>query len=134
LDLIHEIDYIYWFFGKPLNVHKVLKNNSSLKIESTDFANYSLDYGDFIASITLNYYRRDAKRTLEIITNKCTVSVDLLKNSVFENNELVYSREQTMAETFEKQLVWFIENQLTGSGNNFNDIDEAFEVLKISLA
>lgn len=133
LDLIHEIDYIYWFFGKPQKTSKVLRNNSSLSIESVDYANYALSYDGFTTSIILNYYRRDAKRSFELLTDRCTVRVDLLQNKVFENEVLVYSSDQKIQDTYEKQLNWFIKNVLTQKGDSFNDIYEAYEVLKISL-
>ena len=63
IDLIHEIDYLYWIFGIPFNVRGIFKSKSSLKIQSIDYANYCLDYDDFCANIILNYYRRDYKRT-----------------------------------------------------------------------
>ena len=32
LDSIHEIDYIYWMFGSPIEIHRVLKSKSSLSV------------------------------------------------------------------------------------------------------
>ena len=64
LDSIHEIDYIYWLFGYPVNIHSVLKNQSSLKIKSVDYANYTLDYGKFCVNIIMNYFRKHTKRRL----------------------------------------------------------------------
>ena len=67
LDLIHELDYLYWMFGIPRSVHSLFKNQSTLGISAFDYANYLLEYDGFCASIVLNYYRRDSKRTLELI-------------------------------------------------------------------
>ncbi len=130
LDLIHEIDYVYWLLGKPKSVRKNLSSNSSIDIESIDYANYLLSYEDFCASITLNYYRRDAKRTFELVCSEGTYYVDLLRNQVTFNEEIVYSSKQTFIETYTKQLVYFIDNM---NKKTFNDANEALEVLKICL-
>ena len=130
LDLIHEIDYTYWFFGEPKNISSCLKSNSSLNIKSIDYGHYNLDYDDFMVNITLNYYRREPKRTLEILFNTHTLTVNLLKNEVYAGDELVFKSEQKPIDTYKKQLEYFINNI---SKPNFNDIHEAYKVLKICL-
>ena len=67
LDLIHELDYVYWLLGIPKQVNRTFKSQSSLSIGSIDYANYILDYNGFCANVVLNYYRRDSKRTLELV-------------------------------------------------------------------
>ena len=82
LDLIHEIDYCNWIFGTPQQTLALKRNASSLDIDATDFAAYRLIYEKFTANITLNYYRRDSKREMEIVTAADTFRVDLLKGTV----------------------------------------------------
>lgn len=133
LDLIHELDYIYWLFGHPITVNKVLKSKSSIGIEAIDYANYTLEYENFTSSIILNYYRRDPKRSLEILTDQCTVLVDILKNQVYENGNLVFESKQLILDTYENQLNWFIALIDKKEMNTFNSVIEAYEVLKIAL-
>lgn len=133
LDLIHEIDYLYWFFGKPLETYKYLRSKSTLEIEAIDYANFILEYQDFNVSVVLNYYRIDAKRTLELVTETKTILVDLLHNKIYENGELVFQSNQKPIETYEGQLRLFINQIHSNKRDFFNSIDEAFEVLKISL-
>lgn len=130
IDLIHEIDYLYWFFGSPIKVNKIFKRNSSLNISAFDYANYSLEYKNFTSSVILNYYRRDAKRYVEILFNEYTIYVDLLTNSVYKNGDLIFSSKQKIEDTYKPQLEYFISNI---SKYSFNDITEAFEVLKICI-
>ena len=132
LDLIHELDYLYWFFGSPKKITKFLKSNSTLKIESIDYANYVLEYENFVASVVLNYFRNDAKRTLEIVMADKTVLVDLIENKVYENGIVVFQSSQKSIDTYEGQLRYFIKSIKTGK-SNFNDIEEAYEILKICL-
>lgn len=128
LDLIHELDYLYWLLGSPKHVSKTLTSNSALDIKSIDFAHYQLFYPSFIGLITLNYFRRKSKRTLEIVFNEYTIMVDLLNNSVYKDEELIYCSEQTILDTYKKQMEYFIDTQ-----SPFNNIEEAYEILKICL-
>lgn len=131
IDLIHEVDYLYWLFGKPENVRRTFRNVSSLGISAYDYANYVMEYDEFTASVILNYYRRDYRRTLEIVTETDTWKVDLAQNSIMVDGKQVYKSSQTFADTYLSQMQYFIDS--IERGGNFNDIAEAFEVLKICL-
>jgi predicted dehydrogenase len=132
LDLIHELDYLYWLFGKPKKSIKLLKSNSSLQINAVDYANYNLEYDGFISNVVLNYFRRDSKRTLEIVLDDKTILVNLLENKVYENGIVVFESSQKILDTYERQLNYFI-NTLNSDKELFNDINEAYEILKICL-
>lgn len=132
LDLIHELDYLYWFFGSPNKITKFLKSNSTLKIDAVDYANYVLEYENFVASVVLNYFRKDAKRTLEIVMDDKTVLVDLIENKVYENGNVVFQSTQKAIDTYESQLRYFIKS-MDDDKNNFNDIEEAYQILKMCL-
>ena len=132
IDLIHEIDYICWFFGMPKKVHDFKSSKSSLDISAFDYANYLFEYSSFSANITLNYYRRDSKRYLEIVTSDGTVYVDLLKNEVQFKNKIIFVSERTSLDTYEDQLTFFINNILQKK-EKFNSINEAFQILKLCI-
>lgn len=133
IDLIHEIDYLYWLVGKPESVHRVFRNSSSLEIRAYDYANYCLEYKDFCVSVILNYYRRDAKRSLEIVWDDATWEVDLLKNEVRENNKVLFSSGHSIQDTYLIQMEYFVELVKTKSKKSFNTFAEAYDVLKICL-
>tara|TARA_R110002096_G_scaffold378222_4_gene572089 strand:+ start:631 stop:1530 length:900 start_codon:yes stop_codon:yes gene_type:complete len=130
LDLIHELDYLTWIFGQPKHSSKTLKSNSSLEINSIDYANYNLEYENFVANVILNYYRRDSRREFEIVLDEFTLKVDLNKNEVFKNNERIFKSEQSILNTYTDQMNYFIENK---SHKMFNDLKEAYATLKICL-
>tara|TARA_R110002051_G_scaffold73135_1_gene132659 strand:+ start:29959 stop:30864 length:906 start_codon:yes stop_codon:yes gene_type:complete len=132
IDLIHEIDYAYWLFGKPQKVNKVFSSKSSLNIDAYDYANYMLAYETFNANIILNYFRRDPKRTLEIVCDDHTIIIDILKNTVYQNLEIVYTSKKTIIDTYEDQLRFFI-YEVVAKNNKFNTANEAYEILKICL-
>lgn len=132
IDLIHEIDYTYWLFGKPHKVNTVFSSKSSLNINAYDYANYLLMYRNFNASIILNYFRKDAKRTLEIVMENFTLVVDLVNNKVYRNEEIIFESTKTIKDTYVDQLRFFI-NEIVRKNKKFNTVDEAYEILKICL-
>lgn len=132
IDLIHEIDYVYWLFGAPRKTHSFFTNHSSLDIRAYDYANYLFEYEAYSANIILNYYRRDYKRTLEMLTDSATYYVDLAKNTITRNGEIVFSSEQTIIDTYESQMAYFI-GCVKQENNTFNPIHIANDILKICL-
>ncbi|NEU10283.1 Gfo/Idh/MocA family oxidoreductase [Flavihumibacter sp. R14] len=130
IDLIHEVDYTYWLFGHPSKVTATKTSKSTLEISSIDYANFLFEYPQFCVSIILNYYRRDAKRNLEVVLDEGTVVVDLLRNTVMYNGAIIYSSSNTIINTYEDQMKFFI-NEVVGEKKKFNSIDEAFEILKL---
>lgn len=133
LDLIHELDYIYWMFGEPLSVSKLLSNHSSLEIESVDYANYILEYNGFSASVILNYFRRDAKRSFEIIFDDRTWYVDLLTNTVYCNGDIIYNSDQADLDTYIEQMSYFMMLVKNKETMSFNTVGDANNVLNICL-
>lgn len=134
LDLIHELDYCVWLFGMPFDVSSLKRNVSSLSIHSIDFAQYNLSYPHFTANIVLNYYRKDLKRQIEIVTNSDTLLIDLVKNQITSNlsGEVQFEGPFQMAETYLKQMHYFIQHIRVGQ-QPMNAITEGIEVLKLAL-
>jgi predicted dehydrogenase len=133
LDLIHELDYVYWLFGQPIRISKSLTNNSSIDVNAFDYANYTLTYKNFSASVILNYYRRDSKRTLELVFEDATWQVDLRQNSVVSDGRTLFESTQTITETYIDQMNYFIEI-IMSKKSSFNSIQDSYNVLKICLA
>jgi len=132
-DLIHEMDYIYWLFGKPNNVTKTLRGVSSLEVDAVDYGNYCLEYNDFCVGITLNYYRRDYKRTTEILFDDKTWLIDIKKNNIVSGEMELFRSSQQINDTYLEQMKYFFQLVQTGSKSSFNSIEEAVEVLKIGI-
>lgn len=133
LDLIHELDYLYWYFGIPQKVQTVYGNQSILQINSYDYANYCLEYDGFHVSVILNYYRRDPKRTLELVFEDETWTVDLLTNKIMSGNKILFSSNQSIKDTYLAQMNYFIQLVKDKRSKSDNTISDAFNVLKICL-
>lgn len=130
IDLIHELDYLYWIFGTPISTKKTFTNVSSLNISAYDYANYLWSYKTFNANVVLNYFRRDTKRTFEVLTDKGTYFLDLLENKIYFNNKLVYFEPQDIVDLYESQMRFFIENAIEKK-NRFNSITEGYKILEL---
>lgn len=132
IDLIHEVDYIYWLFGKPQYTHRVFTHKSSLDIRAIDYANYLMEYPEFNVNIILNYYRRDYKRTLELVCNDGTFLVDLFANTITYGNRILFSSTNRVVDTYLSQMKYFVEC-VRCNCHTINEIADANNVLKISL-
>ncbi len=134
LDLFHELDYTIWLFGFPTKSYSLLRNSSSLNIDAIDYANYLLEYDSFTANIVLNYYRKDARRTIEIVFEDETWTIDLINNVITtKNGTILYENSNfVIADTYYNQMSYFI-NHLRSNTKPMNSFDESLEVLKICL-
>ena len=130
IDLIHELDYLYWIFGTPISTKKTFSNVSSLNISAYDYANYLWTYERFNASIVLNYYRKDTKRTFEVLTDNGTYFLNLIENKIYFNNKQIYFEEQNIVDLHETQMRFFIENSIEKK-NVFNTITEGYKILEL---
>ena len=83
LDLIHEIDYIYWMLGSPKEIFAYSGKLSNLEIETEDFAEILLRYDDGkVASIHLDCIQRQAERNCRIVGEKGIITWDYFENEV----------------------------------------------------
>lgn len=135
LDLFHELDYIHWIFGTPISVRCLKSGKSSLEIKAVDYANYVLEYDHFSVSVILNYFRRDPKRSIEILFENETWNIDLLKNSILSSkDEVIFGSDGkfVVADTYKSQMQYFIKclvnNQLP-----MNTFTESLKTLKTCL-
>jgi predicted dehydrogenase len=134
LDMIHEVDYAVWLFGYPEKHVSFKSSKSSLKIDSNDFAHYVLFYNDFVANITLNYYRLDTKREIEILTNNDTYIIDLQNANIFSQSKksYIYNCKYNILDTYKKQMVYFLNHMKLGK-KPMSDFDEGINILKIAI-
>lgn len=134
LDLIHELDYITWIFGPPDIIFGSRRNVSSLGIEASDQAHYQLQYQRFSVYLTLNYFRRDVKREIELVLDDDTVQIDLIKSKIIKkcSNEILLDSYFEMTNTYKSQFEYFI-NCIDNQVQPMNSFSEGLRTLKIAL-
>lgn len=80
-DLIHEIDLLYSWFGKPDLVKAVAGTISTLQIDTEDTAEIACRFpSGVLGSIHLDYVQRVPSRSGTIIGDAATLTYDLLRN------------------------------------------------------
>ena len=142
LTLIHEIDYLYWFFGKTNEVSAITEKVSNLEISVEDLANILLRFKkNIIAEIHLDYFQQPGSRSCKIIGTKGTIFWDSNSNEICLYNNLKkkwiskfkYKNFQRNKQ-FVDELQYFL-NCIKNKKQTINPInDTGLEPLKISLA
>jgi predicted dehydrogenase len=135
LDLIHEPDYVVYLFGLPESSRTVKRRVSELDIDSCDSSNTLFQYPGFQAQIVVNYFRRDARRILEIVREKDTILVDFISNTIsqFPSDTILFQvDEPSVYTTYKKQMAYFLEC-IEANRVPMNSPPEAIEILKLII-
>ncbi len=83
VELVHELDYILWFFGEPVAICACVTRVSALEITSADLCTALLRYADgSIVELHLDYLSRRNLRSCQIIGENGTVEWDILDGGV----------------------------------------------------
>jgi len=90
LTCIHEIDYLYWFFGNVENVISITGQYGNLKISADDLSVGVLKFkNNVIAEFHLDYFQKPEFRSCKIIGTKGTIYWDSNSNvvKIYENEK-----------------------------------------------
>ena len=137
---IHEIDYLYWFFGKVKEVTAISERISKLNIKAEDFSSIILKFNkNIMAQIHLDYFQRPAFRGCKIIGEKGTIVWNFEKNNV-----MVYDIKKEKwiihlkLKNYDNNIMYINEIEhfldcIKQKKNTINNIQEGIKVLKIAL-
>jgi len=137
---IHEIDYLYWFFGKVKEVTAISGRISKLNIKAEDFSSIILKFNkNIMAQIHLDYFQRPAFRGCKIIGEKGTIVWNFEKNNV-----MVYDIKKEKwiihlkLKNYDNNIMYINEIEhfldcIKQKKNTINNIQEGIKVLKIAL-
>lgn len=77
LTLIHELDYLYWLFGKPKSVFAVGGHRTSLEVTAEDTALISFETERGVCvQLRMDYWRKPPVRHMNIVAEKGIVDWD----------------------------------------------------------
>ena len=141
LTCIHEIDYLYWFFGDVKEVFSITGKFSDLEVTSDDMSSVILRFkNNIIAEVHLDYFQRPDFKSCKIKGTKGTI----YWNS--DHNEVkIYLTKENRWKTVMK-LKNFQRNQMfideikhflkcvETRKSTINDVKQGIGALKISLA
>ena len=131
-DLIHEIDYLNYLFGEPLALEKQYRRISHLEIDSCDYAHYTATYQNFCATVTLNYFRRDAKRTLEIVRENDTLLLDFINGNcinLMTGQTLLNIDKEGLSLSYLNQMKYFL-SAVKSKKQPMNSLKESLRIIK----
>ena len=140
LTCIHEIDYLYWFFGEVQEVFSITGKFSNLKLKSSDLSAIIMKFrNNVIAEVHLDYFQKPETRSCKIIGTKGTIvwnsttnEVKLynLKNKKWSTKLKINNYKKN--DMYKKELAHFIQC-IKQKKKSKNDISQGKYVLKIAL-
>lgn len=142
LDLIHELDYAYWFFGEASKVFSFNCKKSDLEIETEDVAEILIEFQNgTLCEVHLDYIQRYLDRSIELIGTEGTIRVDVVANKVkvFEADRGIWEaidngNNFTSNKVYIDEVRHFIECIRYPDKQPLIDLDTGIKVLQIALA
>ncbi|MBU1036486.1 Gfo/Idh/MocA family oxidoreductase [Patescibacteria group bacterium] len=138
----HDLDYLYWFFGKAKYIASVGGKKSDLKINVDDLVKIIIEFkSGIITAVHMDYLKRPPKRQFEILGTKgriiwnyeekklTFISLQKGVKPLIIKEPLNFERNSM----FIKELKHFIKC-LRGKEKPLVDLSQGKEVLKIILA
>jgi len=138
LDLIHEIDYLYWLFGKADAIIAMANKSSSLDVDTEDNADILIRFKNNVqANIHLDYIQRRPQRICQIIGEKGTITWNYFEDylKIFINGKektTVYS-DFDKNDMYVKEIKHFI-SCLKNKSKPLIDLEQQIDVLNIAIA
>ena len=140
LTCIHELDYLYWFFGEIQEVFSMTGKYSNLKIATSDLSAIILKFkNNIIAEVHLDYFQKPEARSCKLIGTKGTITWDSLNNEVkiynFKKSKWkskLKIKKYDKNEMYVKELEHFIQC-VNKKKKTINDISQGEYVLKVAL-
>lgn len=140
LDLIHELDVVYWLMGEIHQVACFAGHVSGLEIDTEDVAEILLRFGSgAVGNVHLDYVQRSPSRTCRIIGEKGTITWDYFANEVrlFEVRHPGW--QQFRQDGFDRNDTFVAEMQhflacLEGQEKPTVDVEAGARILQLALA
>lgn len=122
LELSHEIDYLRWIFGDAKSVSAFVNKASNLDIDVEDQAILKIKFNDagsknneVVATLHMDFFRRDVSRCCTVIGSKSTLQIDFVSGEIYffdqksGNWEAIYKSSNSIQETYVAQWQSFID-------------------------
>lgn len=133
IDLIHEWDYLVGLFGLPEALHNFRGTYSDLEIDSDDLSVYIAQYPTMLAEVHLDYFGRKSQRYIELYTREGTLKGDFIAATLTLPDGTVQQFHETTAAWYRREMEYFLDYALTGTGDSVNTPAEALNVLRLTL-
>lgn len=140
LTCIHEIDLLYWFFGKPNKVFSITGKFSDLDVKSDDLSVMTfLLKNRIVGEVHLDYFQRPEFKSCKIKGTKGTLYWDSSTNEIkIFNHRSKKWKSILKIKNFQKNLMYINEikyffNHVKKKEKTMNDINDGINTLQIVL-
>lgn len=143
LTQIHEMDYLFWLFGMPRRLFTVGGRLSRLKLDVEDTASTLMEYDILGRKVPVhlhqNYLQSPARRTLEIVGDAGTITVDFIAPALRVSDEHGALKECQTYSNFERNCLFMDEmrhlvNCVRGGETPVVSIRDGTRSLQMALA
>ena len=138
---IHELDYLYWFFGNVDEVFSITGKFSDLDIDVEDLSSILLRFkNNIIAEIHLDYFQKPSIRSCKIVGTHGTVYWDSNINNVqlYDVNKKKWVdklklKNYDVNDMYVEEIKHFFKCVNKGE-KSINSIEEGAKILNIAIA
>ncbi len=136
LDLIHEIDYAMWLFGRPEKVFAKLEHSGTLEIEAEDTADLMwMSPNGAAVSIRLDYITRPTRRRMTAVGSNGTLEWDAIGQTVRwaqnAGKEEIIRIEQERDDTYRDQAEAFLRALSGGDAGDLATLEEGADAVAV---
>lgn len=82
LDLSHELDYMRYLFGDPLQWKTLKSRSRELDINSEDLFQGIYKYNEFVCHVQMDYLQRNPKRRIRVVGSRGEIVIDLIGKKI----------------------------------------------------
>ena len=141
LTMIHELDYLIWFFGRAKDVFSITGKFSDLKISADDFSAMLIKFKNkVIAEIHLDYFQRSKIRSCKVIGTKGIIywnsdneSVRLYNNRTKKWTVVMKLRNFDINCTYVDEISYFLKC-ISLKKQTMNPVSQGARTLDVALA
>ena len=114
LELSHEVDYLYWFFGKPKDVQAQIRNSGTLDINVEDQVDLLMTSEQgYCISVQIDFNRRHVERKCKVLTTEGELIWDAVNKNVtwkgVNKEQFKYEYNNERNSIYRKQLEVFFD-------------------------
>jgi len=141
LTCIHELDFLYWYFGKINEIFSVTKKQSQLEVNVDDISLMIIKFKkNILGEIHLDYFQRPDYKRCKIIGSKGTLYWDSNINQVkfYPKNKKKWIKKIEIKkyeknEMYVNEILHFLKS-VKNKKKTINSLSDGIKTLEISLA
>ena len=143
LSQIHELDYLYWFFGLPTHIFALGGHLSSLEVDVEDVASSLISFtvgGKSIpVSLHQDYIQRPPSRSCHVIGDRGKLVVDLVGLTMYRYDGEGKLVEEAHIENFQRNQLFLDELShflacVRGEEKPLISLEDGYQSLRMALA